>query len=323
MLQEINPEDKPLIGISGCLLGQQVRFNGGHSKDRFITDVLSRVFQWRSFCPEMAAGMGTPRETVRLVGDLENPRVLAPKSKTDWTDQLNAVSKVFAEDPNTAQLNGFILKRKSPSCGMERVTIYRENGGNLGSGMGVFAAALHKAYPLLPLEEEGRLNDPPLRESFVIRVFAYKAWKEMLEAGVTAGDLVAFHARNKMLLTAHNPNKAKALGKMVAKLSELPLSQAAEQYGAAFMDCLSRPPKRKYHVNVLYRFLGFLKDHLSDDDRRELLADVERYRSSLVPLSVPLTLLNHHLRHNPHPWANHQTYLKPYPDQLPIRHYMI
>ncbi|MDJ0842035.1 MAG: DUF523 and DUF1722 domain-containing protein [Acidobacteriota bacterium] len=315
-------DSKPNIGVSSCLLGEAVRFNGGHSRARFVTDVLDKVFNWVPFCPEMEAGMGTPREAVRLVGDEESPRVIGSNTGRDWTVEVRSAAEHFLRLPAARTLHGFILKKKSPSCGMERVPLYKEDGNKKGTSMGVFAAALKKAYPLMPMEEEGRLNDPRLRENFAVRVYAFKAWRDLLSSGVSPARLVEFHARQKMLLIAHHPGQARKLGKLVALAGKEPLSPLVEQYGKGFMACLALSPRMKYHVQVLQRFLGFLKNHLSPSDRSELHDCVEQYRGHLVPLSVPLTLLKHHLRKNPHPWANQQTYLAPFPRQLPLRNYM-
>jgi len=314
--------DKPKLGISSCLLGEMVRFNGGHCRSSFITETLSKVFEWVPFCPEVAAGMGTPREAVRLVGPEGKARLLGGKSGEDWTDALNAASDRFLELPVARELHGFVLKSKSPSCGMARVPIYRENGYRGASGQGLFTAALRRAFPLLPLEEEGRLNDARLREAFVIRVYTYKDWCDLLASGVTVHRLVAFHARRKLLLGAHHPGMARSLGKLVAEAGDRPLSKVVDEYGTMMMACLSKPPEHKYQVAVLERLIGFLRSDLDKADRAELLAAVGGYRRHEVPLSVPLTLLRHHLRKNPHPWANEQTYLAPFPGCLPLRHFL-
>ena len=315
-------EGKPKLGVSGCLLGEMVRYNGGHARSRFVAQTLSKVFDWVPFCPEVAAGMGTPRETVRLVGDESGHRLLGRNSGEDWTERLEAAARRFLEMPVTRELHGFVLKSKSPSCGMARVPIYRTNGYRGASGQGLFTAALRKAFPLLPIEEEGRLEDARLREAFVIRVYVYKAWCDLLASGVTIHRLVAFHARRKLLLCAHHPGIARELGKLVARAGDRPLSRVVDEYGEKMTACLAKPPKHNYQVAVLERLTGFLRPHLDRADRDELLAAVAGYRRYEVPLSVPLILLRHHLRKNPHPWANEQTFLAPFPGFLPLRHFL-
>jgi uncharacterized protein YbgA (DUF1722 family)/uncharacterized protein YbbK (DUF523 family) len=310
------------IGISACLLGEKVRFDGGHKREAFIVDTLGQFFQWVPVCPELEIGLGTPRESLRLVGTPERPQLIAPRSQSDHTAAMQQYAAERLEALAALGLHGYILKKDSPSCGMARVRVYGQNGTMHRSGRGLFAAALMQRFPLLPVEEEGRLHDLQLRENFIERVFAYSRWEVLRASGVTPHELVRFHTRHKLTLLAHSRPHYQRLGRLVAQAGHLPMAMLVQEYGATFMHALQVKTTQKKHANVLYHLLGYLKKSLDTHDRTELVAGIEEYRQGLVPLVVPLTLLKHHFRRHPVPWVGEQTYLQPYPAELMLRNHV-
>lgn len=306
------------IGISACLLGQPVRFNGGHKESRLCSEVLARHFQFVPVCPEVAIGLGTPRQAIRLVGEPEQPRAVGWRNAAlDVSDALGAYGRQVAAEAD--ELCGFILMQKSPSCGMERVKVYRDDGQPAAAtGRGLFAAALMDARPDLPVEEDGRLNDPVLRENFITRVYVYAAWQRLLRGGLSRRALYDFHARYKYQLMATSRAQYRDLGRMLAENRE-PLETFAPRYFSALMTALRRPASRGSHSNVLQHLSGYLKRSLSTHDRQEMQELIERYRQGQIPLVVPLTLLKHHLRHHPDGYLADQAYLQPHPEDLSLR----
>lgn len=296
------------IGVSSCLLGQQVRHDGGHKRSRFITDVLARYLQFEPVCPELAIGLGVPREPIRLQGRPEAPRAVG--TRTPERDVTGAL-----DDYGTAQarhlqgISGYLFKSKSPSCGMERVKLYDSNGVPSNTGRGIYAAAIMRALPLLPTEEEGRLNDPALRENFLERLFAYRRWQELLENGPSAAALVDFHTRHKLMLLAHSRRRLTELGRLVARAGSAPAGELADRYGREFMAALAEPAPRTGHADVLHHLQGYLKRALAAEDRRELAAIIDDYRRARVPLIVPVTLMRHHFRRHPDAYVARQFYL--------------
>jgi uncharacterized protein YbgA (DUF1722 family)/uncharacterized protein YbbK (DUF523 family) len=295
------------LGISACLAGERVRFDGGHKRDRYITDHLARHFDFRAVCPEMAIGLGAPRPPLRLVDDGAEVRALGVRDATlDVTAPLAAFGQHVAA---TAQdLSGYLFKARSPSCGMERVKVYGENGHLRRGGRGIYADALMRALPLLPAEEEGRLQDPALRENFIARVYAYHRWQTLRAAGATADALVQFHTRHKLILMAHGSERLRVLGRLIARLGTEPLIDSLDRYGRGFMQTLSYRASRKRHANVLYHAMGYLKQQLTPGDKAELAEAIEAYRTEQVPRVVPITLMRHQLRHHPHPYLVQQLY---------------
>ena len=306
------------IGISACLLGQPVRFNGGHKESRLCSDVLARHFQFVPVCPEVAIGLGTPRQAIRLVGEPEQPRALGSRDAAlDVSDALGAYGRQVAAEADA--LCGFILMQKSPSCGMQRVKVYRDDGQPApGTGRGLFAAALMEARPDLPAEEDGRLNDPVLRENFITRVYVYADWQRLLRDGLSRRALYAFHARYKYQLMATSRAQYQVLGRLLAENRE-PLEAFAPRYFSALMTALKRTASRGSHSNVLQHLSGYLKRSLDGHDRQELQQLIDRYRQGEIPLVVPLTLLKHHLRHHPDDYLAEQAYLQPHPEALSLR----
>ncbi len=306
------------VGVSACLLGNKVRFDGNHKHNRFITDTLAEYFQLVSFCPEVAVGMGTPREPIRLVDGASGLRAVGVRNaELDVTQPLRAYGKLVAR--RIDELSGFIFKKDSPSCGMARVKVYQAKGLTVRSGTGLFAQQIMAADPLLPVEEEGRLNDPGLCDSFVTRVYVYARWKEMCNAGLSKSVLLDFHARHKLLVLAHSTQSYRQLGRLLSSLDRVVLSEVAGSYIATLMQTLATPATRKRHANVLQHLLGYLKSSLDSPHRIDLASTIEAYRLGEYPLVVPIRLLQHHFSSHPHPYISRQVYLDPHPRGLKLR----
>jgi len=310
------------IGISSCLLGEEVRWDGGHKRDRFITETLGKCFEWVPVCPELEVGMGAPREPVRLTGRAESPRMLGVKSGEDWTSRMSEYSRERVRRLEEMDLCGYLLKKDSPSCGMERVKIHTGKGPPPRKGRGLFARQLMDRLPLLPVEEEGRLQEPRLRESFIVRVFAYRRWKDLEAAGRRRGDLVAFHTVHKFLLLAHSPKLYRELGRLVANARAHSAAGLRRRYGETFLRALAKPATVKGHFNVLQHLAGFLKGHLRPAERSELEELLEDYRDRRVPLIAPVTLLKHHIRRHGVAYLSEQIYLSPHPQELMLRNHV-
>ncbi len=307
------------VGISSCLLGQNVRFDGGHKLDTLITETLGQYFEWVPVCPEMEIGLGAPRESLRLVQDAESARLIATKSGTDHTHAMTDWAGKRLEELAQLNLHGYILKKDSPSCGMERVRVYDRKGMARRTGSGIFAGLLRQRFAMLPVEEEGRLHDLSIRENFVERVFSSHRWQEFLSTKPQRGDLVDFHTRHKLTLSSHSDGHYRRLGRMVADLGKRKMSEVLDDYGRLFMETLRVRATARKHANVLFHILGYLKKEIDGGDKAELIASIESYRQGLVPLIVPITLLVHHLRRHTVPWLQEQTYLNPYPAELMLR----
>ena len=311
------------LGISTCLLGENVRYDGGHKLDRFLVNTLGKYVEWVPVCPEVGIGLPIPRDSLRLVGDPEAPRLVVPKTGEDYTDQMQAWARERLEELAEVRIYGFVFKRASPSSGLYRVKVYTEEGMPSHTGTGIFAREVMKRFPLLPLEEEGRLHDMHLRESFIDRVFAYYRWMNVLEEDPTPGRLVKFHTGYKLTLMAHNPAHYQKLGRLVAQAGSLPWAEVSAEYGRLLMEGLSVVTSPGKHTNVLQHVMGFLKDALGPEDKAELLDTIEDYRGGMVPLIVPLTLLKHHLARHPVPdWVHQQVYLHPYPKELMLQNHV-
>ncbi|MEW6338750.1 MAG: DUF523 and DUF1722 domain-containing protein [Acidobacteriota bacterium] len=309
------------IGISSCLLGARVRFDGGHKKDDFLVNTFGRWVQWVPVCPEVEVGMGTPRESVRLVREGDDIRMVAPKSGRDWTKEMRAYSTRRVEQLEKHELCGYVLKKDSPSCGMERVKVYGA-GMPTKSGRGVFAESLLDRYPNLPVEEEGRLNDPRLRDNFVERVFAYHRLRGFLAGRWTIGSLVAFHTAHKLQLMAHSPEAYRELGRLVAAAKAVPRADVARRYEELFMGGLKVIATTRRNTNVLQHIIGYFRDLLDAASRQELLGLIEDYRRGLLPLVVPVTLVRHHVRLHEVAYLAGQTYLEPHPKELMLRNHV-
>ncbi len=310
------------VGISACLLGQEVRFDGSHKRDRYITDTLGKFFEWVPVCPEVEMGLGTPRETLRLAGEPGEPRLVFFKTGGDITDGMQTWAKARLDVLAGLDLSGYILKSDSPSCGMERVRVYRSSGIPSKDGVGIYARALRDRLPLLPVEEEGRLHDLPLRENFAERIFCYRRWRDLAAGGLTRGKLVSFHTTHKLLLLAHSPKHYAELGRLVADAKGVSPKGLEARYGALFMAGLTVKATARKHTNVLHHILGYLKRNLDGRDKAELLGVIADYHRGLVPLVVPLTLLKHHLARIRVPYLQDQIYLNPHPKELMLRNHV-
>jgi len=310
------------IGISSCLLGEQVRFDGGHKRDQFLVDVLGKHVDWVRVCPEVEVGMGTPRETLRLVRAEGDVRMITTRSSVDHTDSMRAWARRRVDALAREDLDGYVLKKDSPSCGMERVKVYGGSGMATRDGRGLFAEVLLDTLPLLPVEEEGRLTDPTLRENFIERVFAYRRLKALFSGRWTHGALVAFHTAHKMALLAHSTTAYQELGRLVARGAKAPRAGLRTEYEALFMGTLSIPATTRRHTNVLMHMSGHLKTHLDSASKQELAACIDEYRRGLVPLVVPITLLRHYVRRHTIDYLAGQTYLEPHPRELMLRNHV-
>ena len=309
---------KPLLGIGSCLAGNAVRYNVDTKKPNEFVRSISEHFDTRAFCPEMGIGLGVPRPPIRLVGN-DDVRIVDVKTHThDYTDAIrDYAQQVLQQAPS---LCGYILVKGSPSCGYGRVKRYSQEGQHLASDQnGVFADALAAADPLLPLEDDGRLNDPGLRESFVTRACTYHDWKLLLAQGLTAHRLIAFYTRYKYLVMAHHVPSYKTLGPLVANAEQLPLQELATQFIHALMAALTHRATRRSHSNVLFHLAGYLKRTITTPQRQRLAALIEDYRTGQVPLVVPVTLLKHYFSDNPNAYIDGQVFLDPYPEALRVR----
>jgi uncharacterized protein YbgA (DUF1722 family)/uncharacterized protein YbbK (DUF523 family) len=309
------------IGVSSCLLGAKVRFDGGHKRDDFLVNTFGEWVEWVPVCPEVEVGMGTPRESVRLVREGGDVRMVAPRSGADWTEAMQAYSARRVEKLAAADLSGYVLKKDSPSCGMERVKVYGQ-GMPTKSGRGLFADALLARFPNLPVEEEGRLCDPRLRDNFVERVFAYHRLRRFFSGRWTVGGLVDFHTARKLQLMAHAPGSYQALGRLVAGAKRLARDELRRAYEDEFMRGLKVIATVRRNANVLMHILGYFKKLLDSGERGELLGLIEDYRRGLVPLIVPMTLIRHHVRVHRVRYLEGQVYLEPHPKELMLRNHV-
>jgi uncharacterized protein YbgA (DUF1722 family)/uncharacterized protein YbbK (DUF523 family) len=311
--------EKFRLGISSCLLGNEVRWNGGHKRDKYLTLTLGNFVEYVPVCPEVEAGFGVPRETFRLVGDPDKPRLVTYKSKTDHTDRMVAWAKERVKKLEKENLCGFIFKSDSPSSGMIRVKVYNEKGMPHKVGVGIFARIFMEHFPLLPVEDDGRLNDPLIRENFILQIFTMKRWRDNLARKKGMGNMVDFHTRNKLLILSHSPKHYRLMGKLVAEGKKVPIQELYQQYQAVLMEALKLKTTIKKNANVLQHLMGYFKKQLSADEKQELLEVFERYRNELVPLIVPITLINHYVRKYDQPYLKQQTYLNPHPEELKLR----
>lgn len=299
-----------IIGISSCLLGKKVRFDSGHKRDRFVTEILGQFVSFVPVCPEIEVGMGVPRESVRLTGDPNNPRMISGKSGKDWTAKMTAYSKKRVSKNNLEDLSGFILKNRSPSCGMERVKVYVKLGTIDRKGTGMFAKALMNQFSDLPVEEEGRLNDSELRENFIERVFAYKRLQNLFAQPFSRKSMIGFHTAHKYLLLSHSPTYYRQLGQLVAQIKNYRPVEFKKSYQNLFMITLKYKATVKKNTNVLQHIAGFLKKKLTKSDKLYIQAAITDYHDSLVPLVVPIILLKHFINKYEMEYIMGQYYLK-------------
>jgi len=309
------------LGISSCLLGNAVRYDGGHKRDRFLTDTLGRYVDFVPVCPETEVGLGIPREAMRLVGEVTHPRLLTIRSRIDHTERMTEWAQKRVKELEKENLCGFIFKSDSPSSGLERVKVYDPNGIPVKKGVGLFARVFIDHFPLLPVEEEGRLNDPLLRENFIESIFVWKRWREMSEENRSKGGLVDFHSRHKLLIMAHSPKQYQILGQWVAQGKGISLDNLWLRYQEMLSSALRQKPTNKKNANVLQHILGYFKKELTPDEKQEALEGIEDYARGLVPLIVPVTLMNHYVRKYHQPYLRDQHYLNPHPLELQLRNH--
>ena len=312
-------EDRIKVGISTCLLGQKVRYDGGHKHQRYITDTLGEYFQFVPVCPELEVGMGVPRESVRLEGLATHPKMVGNRTGEDWTERMNAYSEKRVGRRDLAGLRGYLLKKDSPSCGMERVKVSNPKGMPVRKGVGLYAAALLKHFPHLPVEEEGRLNDANLRENFIVRVFGYDRVLKLFKGKFSRGAVVKFHAQHKYLLLAHSPAHYKQMGQLVAAVKRYQPENFRDKYTADFMEALAVQATTRKNVNVLMHIMGYLKNSLTPEEKKDILGVIDDYHKSLVPLVVPLTLIRHYVDKFEVEYISDQVYLRPHPKELMLR----
>jgi uncharacterized protein YbgA (DUF1722 family)/uncharacterized protein YbbK (DUF523 family) len=310
------------LGISSCLLGNNVRYDGGHAQDRFLTDTLGRYVEYVPVCPEVECGFSTPREALRLVGNPESPRLVTVNSGQDHTERMLSWARRKVAELERENLCGFIFKSKSPSSGMERIKVYDEHGVPAKKGVGLYARAFMEHFPLLPVEDEGRLHDPALRENFIERIFTYQRWREVLQQKKSISALVAFHTRHKLLILSHSPKHYQAMGRLVAAAQKNALASLYDRYQSLLMEALRIKATARKHCNVLQHMMGYFKQELSADEKQELLETIERYREGLLPLIVPITLISHYLRKYDQPYLKDQYYLNPHPIELQLRNHV-
>ncbi len=303
------------VGISQCLLGDPVRYDGGHKREPFLADVLGQHMEWVPICPEVEAGFGIPREAMRLVGDAATPRLITIRSQKDQTARMLRYTRQRLRDLQVLHFAGYVFKKDSPSCGMRRVRVYARDGQLLGKGQGLFAAAFQKTFPLIPIEEEERLRDRSIREHFLERVSGYHRWQShILGARLTRRALVAFHAAHKYLVLAHSRRHYQQLGACVADAGRVPPRQLTQAYGRLFMEALAVKTTRHKHMNVLQHLTGYFKNTLSPMARRDLHNVMHDYHRGLVPLNTPVTLIRHYAQALDIPHLRDQAYLTPYPN---------
>jgi uncharacterized protein YbgA (DUF1722 family)/uncharacterized protein YbbK (DUF523 family) len=313
---------KITLGISSCLLGNNVRYDGGHKLDHFLVETLGQYVDWVPVCPEVESGLPIPREAMHLVGDPEEPRLVTIRTKVDHTARMKRWAKKRTAELGNEGLCGFVFKSRSPSSGMRGVKIYTDAGMPNSTGSGIFAHAFMKQFPLLPVEDEGRMHDPGLRENFIERVFVYRRWQEYIKEDGSLGGLIAFHTDHKYLIMAHSQKHYTALGKMVAAGKSVRKEKLHVDYLGALMEGLLLLATPKKNTNVLQHMAGYFKEQLSMEEKKELQEVITNYYDGLVPLIVPITLLKHYVVKYKEDYLNRQVYLNPHPLELMLRNHV-
>jgi len=314
--------EKIKLGISTCLLGETVRYDGGHKLDRFLTDTLGQYVQYVPVCPEVECGLGVPREAMHLEGNPDSPRLITSRTKQDMTDRMIQWALKRVIELEKEDLCGFIFKSDSPSSGMERVKVYNEKGMPVKKGTGMFAKIFMEHFPLFPVEDEGRLHDPGLRENFIERIFTLKRWREVLGKKKKRGNIVDFHSKHKLLILSHSPKHYQMMGKLVAQAKDLRLKELYQQYQTLLMGSLQLKTTTKKNANALQHTMGYFKEQLSSDEKQELLEVIDHYRKEYIPLIVPITLIHHYVRKYNQPYLRQQVYLNPHPLDLQLRNHV-
>jgi len=314
--------EKIKLGISTCLLGEKVRYDGGHKLDRFLTETLGQYVEYVPVCPEVECGLSIPRESMHLEGNPDIPRLVATHTKKDMTSRMVHWATRRVKELEREDLCGFIFKSNSPSSGMQRIRVYNEKGIPVKKGVGIFARIFMDHFPLLPVEDERRLHDPELRENFIERIFSLKRWREALAKKESRGVVMDFHTKHKLLILSHSPRHYQAMGKLVARTKNLPLKELYSQYQTLLVEALKLKTTSKKNTNVLLHIVGYFKELLSSDEKKELLEVMDLYRKGHIPLIVPITLINHYVRKYDHPFLKQQVYLNPHPLELQLRNHV-
>lgn len=314
-------DSKPLLGVSTCLLGECVRYDGGHKLDRFVRDTLGQYFEFVPVCPEADCGLSIPREAMRLVDVDGEIRLLTQKTKQDITPQMEEWMAPKLDELAKLPLCGYIFKAKSPSSGLFRIKIYK-NDNPVDQGRGIFAKGFTDRFPLTPVEEEGRLHDPNLRENFIERLFAVDRWHALIAKEKTVGNLVDFHSRHKYSIMAHSPDALKKLGAIVANAKGQDIDNVYDNYFALFITALGEHATVKKNTNTLDHIMGYFKENLNKDEKAELKEIIGNYHDRLVPLIVPITLINHYVRKYQPEYIEQQYYLNPHPQELMLRNHV-
>jgi uncharacterized protein YbgA (DUF1722 family)/uncharacterized protein YbbK (DUF523 family) len=309
------------LGISSCLLGENVRYDGGHKLDRFLTDTLGQYVEYVPVCPEVECGLPIPRESMHLEGNPESPRLVTTHTKQNMTDRMVQWAKKRVVELEKEDLCGFIFKSDSPSSGMERIRVYNEKGMPVKKGIGIFARIFMNYFPLLPVEDEARLHDPELRENFIERIFTLKRWREVLSKKENRGSVVDFHTKHKLLILSHSPKHYQMMGMLVANAKDFPIKELYQQYQNILMEALRLKTTSKKNSNVLMHMMGYFKEQLSSGEKKELLEVIDHYQQEYIPLIVPITLIQHFVRKYDQPYLRQQVYLHPHPLELQLRNH--
>jgi uncharacterized protein YbgA (DUF1722 family)/uncharacterized protein YbbK (DUF523 family) len=320
--EALGMEKRIRLGVSTCLLGESVRYDGGHQLDRYLRDILGQYVDFVPVCPEVECGFGIPRESFRLTGNPESPRLVTSRTRRDYTERMLEWARKRVSELEKEDLCGFVFKGGSPSSGMERVKVYTENGMPVKKGRGMFAGVFMDRFPLLPVEEDGRLHDAHIRENFIERIFSLRRWRESLARSSRLGALVDFHTDHKLLLLSHSPKHYREMGKLVASAKGLSPNELYGRYEALLMTALQYKTTIKKNVNVLQHMMGYFKKQLSTDEKQELLEVIGQYAKGYVPLIVPITLINHYVRKYGEAYLGRQVYLNPHPVELKLRNHV-
>lgn len=318
----VSTGNKIRLGISSCLLGENVRYDGGHKLDHYLRDTLGQFVEWTPVCPEVECGLSIPREVMHLTGTPDAPRLVTRKTGIDYTGRMQQWAMVRTVELEKDDLCGFIFKSRSPSSGMRGVKVYNPSGMVSNSGVGIFARAYMEHFSLMPVEDEGRLNDPDLRENFIERVFVFKRWKELVSRRGRIRDLVDFHSDHKLLLLSHSPRQYSALGRLVANAKEHTIESLQDDYLKMLMEGLKLVATVKKNTNVLHHVMGYFKKQLQSDEKKELGEVIEEYHRGFVPLVLPLVLLRHYVRKYDEPYLKRQYFLNPHPTELMLRNHV-
>lgn len=314
--------EKVKLGISSCLLGEKVRYDGGHKLDHFLKNTLGRYVDWVPVCPEVEYGLPVPREVMHLVRMEEGPRLMTSRTGIDHTDGMRRWAWRRLNELRKEDLCGFIFKSRSPSSGMRGVKVHNPSGIAAYTGVGIFSGAFIERFPLMPVEDDGRLQKPSLRENFIERIFVFKRWKETAGRARSLKDLIAFHTDHKLLILSHSPQHYTALGRLVADAKKMKKEQLYARYLEILMEGLRFPATTKKNTNVLQHISGYFKLRLSAKEKQELIELIGTYDRGLVPLIAPIVLINHYVKKYDERYLLRQVYLKPHPTELMLRNHV-